>query len=93
MNKKQAKRVTVDYAHVEVIKQLKCVIRVITDPRVEVMVRSELTPDYPSIARFGDTIEVVRRRRAAWVLKSLPEDCFGMVFANKRLTPEEGGEE
>lgn len=93
MNKKQAKRVTVDYAHIEEIKTLPCVHLAYTEPRIEVHVRSELTPEWMTVAHFGDTIEVETRRRYPWVLPSLPENCFGKVFANKRLTPEEGGEE
>lgn len=93
MNKKEVKRVTVDYAHIEEIKTLPCVVRVITEPRVKVMVRSELTPDFPSIARFGDTIEVETRRRCPWVQPWISAEQFGKVFANKRLTPEEGGSE
>lgn len=93
MNKKQAKRVTVDYAHIEEIRTLSCVHLVYTEPRVEVHVRSELTPDFPSIARFGDTIEVETRRRCPWVQPWMSAEKFGKVFANKRLTPEEGGEE
>lgn len=93
MNKKQAKRVTVDYAHIEEIEKLECVVQVLKQPRLLVLVRSELTPDYGTVARLGDTIEVETRRRCPWVLPSLPDECFGKVFANKRLTPEEGGEE
>ena len=93
MNKKQAKRVTVDYAHIEEIKTLPCVVRVITEPRVRVYVRSELTPEWTTIAHFGDTIEVETRRRCPWVQPWMSAEQFGKVFANKRLTPEEGGED
>lgn len=51
MNKKQVKRVTVDYAHIEEIKTLPCV--------------------------------------QPW----MSAEQFGKVYANKRLTAEEGGEE
>lgn len=85
------KRVTVDYAHIEEIKRLDCVKCVETEPRVTVTVRSELTPEWDTVAHFGDTIEVETRRRCPWVWKSLEPRYFGKVFANKRLLLEEGG--
>lgn len=93
MNKKQVKRVTVDYAHIEEIKTLPCVHLAYTEPRIEVHVRSELTPEWLTVAHFGDTIEVEHRRRCPWVEPWLSAEQFGKVFANKRLIPEEGGEE
>lgn len=93
MNKKQAKRVTVDYAHIEEIKTLPCVHLAYTEPRIEVHVRSELTPEWETVAHFGDTIEVETRRRCPWVQPWMSAEQFGKVFANKRLTPEEGGED
>lgn len=85
------KRVTVDYAHIEEIKGLDCVKSVETEPRVTVTVRSELTPEWDTVAHFGDTIEVETRRRCPWVQPWMRAEQFGKVFANKRLTPEEGG--
>lgn len=85
------KRVTVDFAHIEEIKGLDCVKRVETEPRVTVTVRSELTPEWDTVAHFGDTIEVETRRRCPWVWKLLKPRYFGRVFANKRLPLEEGG--
>ena len=93
MNKKQAKRVTVDYAHIEEIKTLPCVLTVHTEPRIEIHVRSELTPHWCINAHFGDTIEVEHRRRCPWVEPWLSAEQFGKVFANKQLIPKGGGEE
>ena len=93
MNKTQVKRVTVDYAHIEEIRQLPCVLMVNTEPRIEVHVRSELTPHWCTNAHFGDTIEVEHRRRCPWVEPWLSAEQFGKVFANKQPIPEEGGEE
>lgn len=87
------KRVTVDYAHIEEIKGLDCVKSVETEPRVTVTVRSELTPEWDTVAHFGDTIEVETRRRCPWVQPWMSAEQFGKVFANKQLTAEEGGEE
>ena len=86
------KRVTVDYAHIEEIKRLDCVKCVETEPRVTVTVRSELTPEWDTVAHFGDTIEVETHRRCPWVQPWMRAEQFGKVFVNKRLTPEEGGD-
>ena len=85
------KRVTVDYAHIEEIKGLDCVKSVETEPRVTVTVRSELTPEWDTVAHFGDTIEVETRRRCPWVHPERKPRKFGRVFAGKRLIMEEGG--
>ena len=86
-------RVKVDYAHLAELEKMECVEVISSQPRILLHVKSELTPDFPAIARLGDTVEQETRRRLPWVQpKSNPRE-FGRVFAGKRLTPEEGGVE
>lgn len=89
----ETKRVVVDFAHLAELERMECVTRVIKEPRIEVRVRSELTPEFTTIGRFGDTVEVETRRRLPWVQPERKPKEFGRVFAGKRLIPEEGGEE
>ena len=86
-------RVKVDYAHLAELEKMECVEVVNREPRIRLHVRSELTPDFPAIARFGDTVEQETRRRLPWVQPERKPREFGRVFAGKRLIPEEGGEE
>lgn len=84
-------RVKVDYAHLAELEKMECVEVVNREPRILLHVRSELTPDFPTIARFGDTVEQETRRRLPWVQPERKPREFGRVFAGKRLTFEEGG--
>ena len=86
-------RVKVDYAHLAELEKMECVEIVNREPRILLHVRSELTPEFPAIARFGDTVEVETRRRLPWVQPESNPREFGRVFAGKRLIMEEGGEE
>ena len=87
----ETKRVAVDFAHLAELKRMECVTRIITEPRLEVRVRSELTPEFTTIGRFGDTVEQETRRRLPWVQPESKPREFGRVFAGKRLAFEEGG--
>ena len=93
MDKKETKRVKVDYAHLAELRKMDCVETVLTEPRIVVEVRTELSPHFPAIARFGDTVEQETSRRLSWVQPERKPKEFGRVFAGKRLIPEEGGEE
>lgn len=93
MDKKETKRVKVDYAHLYELRKMDCVETVRTEPRIVVEVRTELSPHFPAIARFGDYVETETRRRLPWVQPWMSAEQFGKVFANKQLIPEEGGEE
>ena len=93
MDKKETKRVKVDYAHLDELRKMDCVETVLTEPRIVVEVRTELSPHFPAIARFGDYVETETRRRCPWVQPWMSAGQFGKVFANKQLIPEEGGEE
>lgn len=93
MDKKETKRVKVDYAHLDELRKMDCVETILTEPRIVVEVRTELSPHFPAIARFGDYVETETRRRLPWVEPGRKPKEFGRVFANKRLTAEEGGEE
>lgn len=84
-------RVKVDYAHLAELEKMECVEVINREPRILLQVRSELTPDFPAIARLGDTVEVETRRRLPWVQPERKPKEFGRVFAGKRLIPEEGG--
>ena len=84
-------RVKVDYAHLAELEKMECVEVVNREPRILLHVRSELTPDFPAIARFGDTVEQETRRRLPWVQPERKPREFGRVFAGKRLVMEEGG--
>ena len=84
-------RVKVDYAHLAELEKMECVEVISSQPRILLHVRSELTPDFPAIARFGDTVEVETRRRQPWVQPERKPREFGRVFAGKRLIMEEGG--
>lgn len=86
-------RVKVDYAHLAELEKMECVEVVNREPRILLHVRSELTPDFPAIARFGDTVEQETRRRLPWVQPERKPRDFGRVFVGKRLIIEEGGEE
>lgn len=86
-------RVVVDFAHLAELKRMWCVTRIITEPRLEVRVRSELTPEFTTIGRFGDTVEQETRRRLPWVQPERKPREFGRVFVGKRLIMEEGGSE
>ena len=92
MDKKETKRVKVDYAHLAELRKMDCVETVLTEPRIVVEVRTELSPHFPAIARFGDTVEQETSRRLPWVQPERKPKEFGRVFAGKRLIPEEGGE-
>lgn len=93
MDKKETKRVKVDYAHLDELRKMDCVETVLTEPRIVVEVRTELSPHFPAIARFGDYVETETRRRLPWVLPSERLERFGRVFAGRRIEAEEGGEE
>ena len=91
MKQTETKSVAVDFAHLTELEKMECVTRVIYKPRIEVRVRSELTPEFTTIGRFGDTVEQETRRRLPWVQPERKPREFGRVFAGKRLTFEEGG--
>ena len=91
MDKKETKRVKVDYAHLDELRKMDCVETVLTEPRIVVEVRTELSPHFPAIARFGDYVETETRRRLPWVQPERKPKEFGRVFAGKRLIMEEGG--
>ena len=80
-----------DYAHLAELKRMECVEVISSQPRILLHVKSELTPEFPAIARFGDTVEVETRRRLPWVQPERKPREFGRVFAGKRLIMEEGG--
>ena len=77
-------RVKVDYAHLEELKKMICVEVVAREPRIVLRVRSELTPEFPTIARLGDYVEQQTRRRLPWVEPDIKPEAYGRVFAGEK---------
>ena len=73
-------RVKVDYAHLAELKRMECVEVISSQPRILRHVRSELTPEFPAIARFGEVIVQQRYRECPWVWPLAEAGSFAKVF-------------